>query len=105
MPHPSIIGDYDHEPDDDYTPPLQLRTPQPTLARPGSELKITVLQRRFEREEALWHDDDYREPRTNTITIIPTGMDRAAMGRKLIGNGKPKKRLRSARIGFYREPK
>lgn len=103
MPHPSILGDYD-EPDDDYTPP-RLRTPRPTLWRPGSEMKVAVLQRRFERGEYLWHEDDYIEPSPNTLTITPTGADRAAMQVKLNGNGKPKKQKRSARVGFYRAPK
>lgn len=83
-----------------------MRTPKPTTAKPGSEMKIAVLQFRVAHRQELWHPLDYREATINTITITPTGADRAAMRQTLPAVSTEKLRVaRKPRMGFYREPK
>lgn len=36
----------------------------PTFAKPGSEEKIEVMEERFQNDEAVFHDDDYKKPCT-----------------------------------------
>jgi hypothetical protein len=75
---------------------------QPTLHKPGSELKIEVMAKRRRKKLPLFHPLDYAEPRTNTITLMPTGTDRAAMRIKLSSD--PKRHKPGARVGYFREP-
>lgn len=78
-----------------------MRNFAPTLHKPGSELKIEVMAIRRRKKQPLFHPRDYAEPRTNSITITPTGLDRAAMRAKL---SETKRHKPGARVGYFREP-